>query len=292
MKRYAVSSFISDLAARYHCFHWPESGVTTREDVIRGMPNLDDFNVLSLPCQHPERLHWQDFSRWVVLEIDEKDCVEKAGQIQFKNGNVIFNGSPREACKFLKEREFPVPCSLKEVKVGGDWESVSTGKSGISIAGWHSKSEAGDNGFAYVHEGIAISGEHGIAISVFGDAATGDHGVSAAIYGSDASAGNFGIAIACNEFQTSKAGDGWLAIAAFGLQGGGNAIAGKDGIAFTQGALTTATVQADKGGILSMLWHDGQRWRLAVGYVGENGIQPNTPYTLTEGGEFVQAENK
>src|SRR5437899_313700 len=158
MKRYAVSSFIPDPAARYWCFHWPESGLAVREEVVRGMPDPDYCRVFSLPCQQPGHLHWQDHAWWVVLEIDERDFVEKEGQVQFSQGDVIFSGPPRDACQFLSERGLPVPSSLKEVKIGGDWDSVTTGESGISIAGSRSRAESGDYGFAYANNGIAIAG--------------------------------------------------------------------------------------------------------------------------------------
>jgi hypothetical protein len=223
------------------------------------------------------------------LEIDERVFVDKEGLVQFSQGDVIFNGPPQDACKFIRARGLPVPSSLKEVKVGGDWDSVSTGERGVSIAGWHSRAESGRYSLAYAKQGTAIVGEHGVATAGFGEAIAGDHGVSVATYGA-ACAGDFGIAIACNEFLISRAGDRGLAVAAFGHSGGGTAIAGKGGVALTQGDGSTPTVQADEGGVLAMLWDDGRRWRLAVAYVGENGIQPNTPYRLSEDGSFIPAK--
>lgn len=35
-------------------------------------------------------------------------------------------------------------------------------------------------------------------------------------------------------------------------------------------------------------WHDGNRYRLAVGYVGEDGIKPDTPYRVQDG-KLVEA---
>jgi hypothetical protein len=291
VKRYAVSSYIPDPAARYWCFHWPASGPAVRAEVVRGMPKPDYCKVLSLPCEQPGHLHWQDHGRWVVLEIDERDFVDEEGLVRFSQGNVIFNGTPQDACKFIRDHGLPVPSSLKEVKVGGDWDNVSTGEHGISIAGWHSRAESGRYGLAYANQGTAIVGEYGVATAVFGEAVAGDKGVSVATYGA-ARASGFGIAIACNEFQNARAGDRGLAVAAFGHSGGGNATAGKGGMALTQGGGSSSTVHADEGGVLAVLWDDGRRWRLAVAYVGENGIRPNVSYSLSEDGSFIPAKKE
>ena len=36
---------------------------------------------------------------------------------------------------------------------------------------------------------------------------------------------------------------------------------------------------------------DGERYRIAVAYVGEDGIEPNVDYRVTDDGEFVRAQD-
>ena len=43
------------------------------------------------------------------------------------------------------------------------------------------------------------------------------------------------------------------------------------------------------GGKLIIEWHDGYRYRAAVAYVGENGIEPNVAYKLDRQGNFIKA---
>ncbi|WP_275157648.1 hypothetical protein [Citrobacter koseri] len=45
-----------------------------------------------------------------------------------------------------------------------------------------------------------------------------------------------------------------------------------------------------EGGCASVPWHDGNRTRIAVAYVGENGIEANTPYYINDEGQFVKVE--
>lgn len=46
-----------------------------------------------------------------------------------------------------------------------------------------------------------------------------------------------------------------------------------------------------EGGCVAVPWHDGERKRFAVAYVGENGIEANTPYYLNDEGKFIEADN-
>jgi hypothetical protein len=60
----------------------------------------------------------------------------------------------------------------------------------------------------------------------------------------------------------------------------GTATAGDAGTA-TAGDSGTATA-GDRGEI-RIRWYDGRRYRLAVGYVGEEGIEANTAYRVVDG---------
>ncbi len=44
--------------------------------------------------------------------------------------------------------------------------------------------------------------------------------------------------------------------------------------------------------VLRIRWYDEKagRYRTAVAYVGENGIEPNVPYRLNDQHEFVRAD--
>jgi hypothetical protein len=67
----------------------------------------------------------------------------------------------------------------------------------------------------------------------------------------------------------------------------GTATAGGRGTA-TAGDYGTATA-GDRGIIVLKRW-DGSRYRLVVGYVGEDGIEPDRAYRLDNAGKFVAAK--
>ena len=68
---------------------------------------------------------------------------------------------------------------------------------------------------------------------------------------------------------------------------GGTATAGDGGTA-TAGYGGTATAGPD--GQMLIQWFDGNRYRTAIGVVGENGIKPNTKYRVTENGSLEEVK--
>ena len=54
------------------------------------------------------------------------------------------------------------------------------------------------------------------------------------------------------------------------------------------GAIVGAFLTAGDRGTVQVKWWDGERYRIATGYVGEGGIEANTPYRV-EGGKLVEA---
>jgi hypothetical protein len=62
------------------------------------------------------------------------------------------------------------------------------------------------------------------------------------------------------------------------------AASGNDSVAVSAGRCSRA--KAGKNGAIALTWHDGSRPRIAVGYVGENGIEADTWYQVNDAGEL------
>ena len=129
---------------------------------------------------------------------------------------------------------------------------------------------------------VAASAPAGIVVpfgsataGYYGSATAGAHGSATAGYRGTATAGYCGSATA-GYCGTATAGYGGSATAGYG----GSATAGDYGTA-TAGYGGTAT--AGDYGTVCVKWWDGDRYRLVVGYVGEDGIEPNTPYRVVDG---------
>lgn len=122
-----------------------------------------------------------------------------------------------------------------------------------------------DLGFEFV-----VAGANGAAAADDGGVAfAGDDGSATAGAGGEAHAGYEGAATAGNG-GTAIAGDRGTAIAG----DGGTAIAGAEG---------AATAGAD--GIVCVRWWDAAvaRWRIAIGYAGEAGIEAGVAYCVRDG---------
>ena len=151
--------------------------------------------------------------------------------------------------------------------------SITAGDRGTATAGNCGTATAGDWGTATAgYRGIATAGDYGTATAGDGGTATaGRWGTATAGDRGIATAGNWGTATA-GDWGTATAGDGGTATAGYR----GTAIAGEEG-----------TATAGERGILVIKYYDGNRYRFATAYVGENGILPNTPYRLDNNHNFV-----
>ena len=47
-----------------------------------------------------------------------------------------------------------------------------------------------------------------------------------------------------------------------------------------------STARVGENGVIVLPYYDGIRMRVAVGYVGENGIEPNVEYKVNNNGIF------
>ena len=109
----------------------------------------------------------------------------------------------------------------------------------------------------------------------------GDNQIAVAGYGGKAIAGHGGTATAGN-YSTATAGNYGTATAGYR----GTATAGYRGTA-TAGYGGKATA-GDRGTLIIKHW-DGDRYRIVVGYVGEDGILQDVAYKLDVDGKFVKA---
>ena len=109
---------------------------------------------------------------------------------------------------------------------------------------------------------IVEHGGYGLPV-VYAQVTAGDWGTATAGYRGTATAGSRGTATAGSRGTATA---GW----------GGTATAGDEG-----------TATAGDEGTVVVRWWDGSRYRLAVGYVGEDGIEAGVAYRCDEQGRLV-----
>jgi hypothetical protein len=246
----------ADMSSSYG-FTWPENGPVEASD---WEPTKECGNGLhgwlwgagdwSLKVQ-AEKI------RWLVVEVAESSLIDLEGKVKFPKGNVVgCYETWHEAMAFIRAR-------MPDDK----FEKVATGYYGHASA-------TGDYGHAsatgdYGHASATGDYGHASATGYCGHAsATGDCGHASATgdYGHASATGDCGHASATgNSGHASATGDcGW-------------AVGGRD-----------SRVRAGANGAITAIYWDGIRYRVVVGYVGEDGIEANTWYRI-ESGKFVKA---
>ena len=191
----------------------------------------------------------------LVLEIEDSSIIDLGGKVKFLEGNVVFCGDRSGATKYLKDR------GHSGIVYGCD----TVGNNGVATTGDYGISTSGDYGTSISgYRGISTSGDCGISTS-------GDSGTSTSGYYGTSTSGDYG---------TSTSGDCGTSTSGYR----GTSTSGNDGTS-TSGDYGKA--KSGVGGKIVVKYRDG-RERLAVGYVGEDGIKPDVFYKV-DGGKLVEA---
>lgn len=148
--------------------------------------------------------------------------------------------------------------------------SAKAGNLGVAVTDECGQAEAGIRGVAVVETGgtAEVSHHYAVAVAREGIAVAGDRSCALALPGHEALAGNAGLAMSWGD-----------------MVGAGKAEAGKGGVAIIDASGTAA---AGAGGVILVRYDDGQRYRFALGYVGEEGIQPGISYGVDQHGKLVE----
>jgi len=178
------------------------------------------------------------------LVVKVDKYVDLKGKVKFPRGEVVFCGTRKGATDEII-RLGAKGAVIGAIATAGDYGTATTGYEGTATAGHYGTATVGD-------EGTATAGDGGTATA-------GDGGTATAGYRGTATAGDWGTATA-----------GY----------GGTATVGYRGTA-TAGYRGTATA-GNYGTIIIKYW-DGARYRLCVGYVGGDGIEPNRAYKVVSG---------
>jgi hypothetical protein len=245
----------------YNGFVWPKEGLVECPDwnaksecgnglhgALWGEGNGSLFNL-------------NDDAVWQVVEIDE--WIELDGKVKFPRGNVVHTGTRLSATNFIRENGAKGKV-IGSVVVVEHCETAAAGDLGTAISGNYGIASAGDSGTATAgNHGTATAGNHGTAIAGnFGTATSGNYGIARAEHNGTATAGDVGTAIVGNY---------------------GTAIVGNYGTAIT-GCYGTA--MAGVNGIIQIKYFVKDRAKIKIGYIGEDGLEPNVKYKLNDNFEF------
>lgn len=194
--------------------------------------------------------------KWVVAQVDDSDLTEVVcaglgygGNVCFHKGEVVYCGDYFGATAYIVNNGgFGKPVHKAVVTVGNDGCAVS-GNWGVSVSGEKGRSKSDFFGVSFSGvAGSSVSGEAGLSVS-------GEEGGSVS--------GDDGISISRKN---------------------GTSISGKGGLSFS----VHGYVQSGEEGAIQLQYWDGNRRRYKIGYIGEDGLEPNVLYKLDENHEFVK----
>ncbi|WP_179196231.1 DUF7666 domain-containing protein [Pseudomonas aeruginosa] len=242
-------------------------------------------------------------AKWLVVEVGLSDLIALGGKVKFPRCTIRHIGNRASATQFLIANEpraagvavigATLQAGDKELCQVGAYGTATAGDEGTATAGYKGTATAGYKGTATAgYKGTATAGNWGTATAGYkGTATAGDRGTATAGNRGTATAGNWGTATAGDE-GTATAGDegtataGYKGTATAGYKG--TATAGYKGTA-TAGYKGTATA-GEKGEIRIRYWDEKtERYRTVIGYIGEDGLEPNVPYKLSAGRKLVRA---
>ena len=275
----------------YGGFQWPESGPVEAPDWNQEPICGGGLHGALWGEGNGALFNWDGDATWQVVAVLEKDIVDLGGKVKFPRGNVVFSGDQQGATNFLLANggfgRAVIGAKMSNLNPNGHvlvgfGGTATASKFGTATAGFKGTANAGFGGTATAGiEGKATVGEGGTAnAGREGTANAGDLGTATAGRDGTANAGDYGKA---------NAGDYGTATAGFK----GTANAGKCGTANvgdygTANAGYGGTATAGEGGMVQIKYWDG-RSRTKVGYIGEDGLLPNTPYKLDDKYNFVKA---
>jgi len=229
-------------------FVWPTSGEVKAHDWKAD--KVCDFGLHGLLWGRGDwgLLSYDPTAIWVVVEIIASEAVDLADKIKVPRGWVVFTGKREDAIEYIAKR-LPAKLRPKSITASGvRGQATASGVRGQATASGV-RGQATASGYAGQATASGYAGQ-----------------ATASGYAGQATASGV-------RGQATASGDAGQATAS-GKEG--EALAGRDGEAV-----------AGPNGWIAIVWFDGERRRLAVGYVGEDGIKPLTRYRC-DAGKFVE----
>jgi hypothetical protein len=225
---------------------------------------------------------WSSDAIWMVIEPIGK-VIDLDGKVKFESGKTIFVGDRLAATNYLYS-QIGLSAIVGGTSTSGDNGTSTSGYKGTSTSGDYSTSTSRNYGTSTSgNKGTSTSGYYGTSTS--GDKGTstsGDYGTSTSEYNGTSTSGYKGTSTS-GDYGTSTSGNKGTSTSG----DKGTSTSGDYGTS-TSGNKGTST-SGYKGTILIKYWcKNSNRYKVKIGYIGENELKSNTPYRLDESNEFVE----
>ena len=274
-------------------FIWPSSGPVEAPDWDGGRPVCGGKLHGFLWGEGDGRLaNWNPDARWLVVAVPADEIINLGGKVGFRRGEVVFCGDRLAATDYLIAHGASgkavigatVSSGYRGTSTSGDYGISTSGDRGISTSGDYGTSTSGYSGTSTSGDnGTSTSGKHGTSTSGYrGTSTSGYHGTSTSLSYGTSTSGDSGTSNSSNNGTSNSGDDGTSTSGDFGTSTSGDRGTSTSGIC--------GTSISGIGGEIRIRWHDGTRYRTAVGYVGEGGIEPHTAYVVRGNGVLTKQE--
>ena len=163
-----------------------------------------------------------------------------------------------------------------KLAASGHYSNLATSGHNSNLAASGDYSNLATSGY---YSNLAASGDYSNL------AASGDYSkLAASGHNSNLAASGDGSNLAASGYNSKLAAFGYNSKLAASGYNSKLAASGKNSICMAAGYASTA--QVGENGVIVLPYYDGIRTRVAVGYVGENGIEPNVEYKVNNNGIF------
>ena len=236
----------------YGGFQWKEKGIVEAPDFKATKECGNGLHGFLWGEGYGNLASWNDTDKWLVCEVNKKDIIDLGDKVKFLKCKVVFCGNRKEATDYIISNGAQGKAVIGAYVITGDNGTSKSGHYGTSTSGYYGTSTSGYNGTSKSgHYGTSTSGYYGTSTSGYkGTSTSGYNGTSTSGYNGTSTSGYKGTS--------------------------------------TSGYNGTST--SGHYGTLIIKYWDGVRYKVAVGYVGENGIKANVPYKLNEKHEFVEVK--
>ena len=220
---------------------------------------------------------------WQIVEVNRDQCIELSGKVKFESCVLVYSGNMAGA--MTKISDYQINLMLKDLKniqdASGDSShlAASGNSSRLAASGYYSQLAASGNSSR-----LAASGNSS-QLAASGDSS---HLAASGSFSQLAASGYYSQLAASGYYSQLAASGNSSRLAASG-DSSHLAASGKKSIAVCSGLNGKAS--AGEGGCIALAWWDykNERYRLEVGYVGENGIEAGKFYQLNEDHKFIEA---
>jgi hypothetical protein len=277
-------------------FQWPASGYVEAPDFKPTEHCGNGLHGLLDGEGDWDLMNWEFDAKAMIVETDRSQIINLSGKVKFQSGIVKKVASLAELlCSFVCDSA-KIRKQVQEIKKAAGIETAASGHSSMLAASGDSSKLAASGHYSKLaasghYSKLAASG-HYSKLAASGDssklAASGDSSQLAASghYSKLAASGHSSQLAASGDYSQLAASGHSSQLAASGHY---SQLAASGHYSVVMAASKGCIAKVGKDGAIALRWNQGDKPRIAVAYVGENGIKPNTFYRLNENGEFVEA---